>query len=374
MLPKDVDTRILAFCAVGARSRRLVAALRQAGYANALNAGSYDEVAAATAEARRRGRLELEYEEPSESDVEEPECGEPRAFEWFHGPAAFRVDAWHAQQRCNAEKATGREKVVLLGDSLTEAWSVPLPEVWYRAWRLDYRSAGDLGPGRAGVWKGLGVQFLGIWIWLVAWPLGPRARLASLTWFFRRMEHARPALDALNNSLGGPGSAIHLGIGGDRTRHCLWRVETGGELDKAISPRLRAVVLLIGLNNILFGEDDPSEVPPKIVNIAKAIEARTPDATTVFVCHLTPVDCVRPAVVTPALRSDVNETLAPLVREARAAGHLRRTEVLSFDEALGSGGKPRSDLTPDRIHLNERGYAALAAALPPAIRHALGRP
>ena len=194
------------------------------------------------------------------------EQASPRPIEWFW-IAAFRRDAWLAQHRANASKATGRERVVLLGDSITEGWSVPIPFAWYRALALDHRSAGALGPGTAGVWKGLLHQFAAIWVWFLAFPFGRRARVAALALVLRRvLDHRRDAFRRLADDLGGDDAVVNMGVGGDRTRHVLWRVERG-ELDGAISPRLRAVVVVVGVNNLGFGEDAPPAVAAKMLGV-----------------------------------------------------------------------------------------------------------
>jgi lysophospholipase L1-like esterase len=149
----------------------------------------------------------------------------------------------------------------------------------------------------------------------------------------------------------------------------LWRVERG-ELDGAISPRLRAVVVVVGVNNLVFGEDAPPAVAAKMLGVARAVEARTPDTVSVFLAALTPVDSPK-GPVTPAMAQACNDALA---RECRDAG-LRRTTILSFEKALARAGtrppEPLDALSPDRLHLNERGYAALATALVHGIQKAL---
>ena len=301
------------------------------------------------------------------------EQASPRPIEWFW-IAAFRRDAWLAQHRANAAKATGRERVVLLGDSITEGWSVPIPFSWYRALALDHRSAGALGPGTAGVWKGLLHQFAAIWVWFLAFPFGRRARVAALALVLRRvLDHRRDAFRRLADDLGGDDAVVNMGVGGDRTRHVLWRVERG-ELDGAISPRLRAVVVVVGVNNLVFGEDAPPAVAAKMLGVARAVEARTPDAVSVFLAALTPVDSPK-GPVTPAMAQACNDALAERAREFRDAGRLTRTTILSFEKALARAGtrppEPLDALSPDRLHLNERGYAALATALVHGIQKAL---
>ena len=129
--------------------------------------------------------------------------------------------------------------------------------------------------------------------------------------------------------------------------------------------------MVVGVNNLVFGEDAPPAAAAKMLGVARTVEARTPDTVSVFLAALTPVDSPK-GPVTPAMAQACNDALA---REFRDAGRLTRTTILDFEKALARAGtrppEPLGALSPDGLHLNERGYAALATALVHGIQKAL---
>lgn len=314
------------------------------------------------------------YDKPYDKPV-------PRYYEWFFPARTFGKCMWLATHRANATKVTGRERVVLFGDSITEAWSLPMPWPLWRALAIEERQT-PLGPGEAGVLKGL-VAGLGlVWVWLLCggwlevlgFPLGlrgvrVRVLAACLRWCW---DFPRPALARLRESCGGPGSVAHMGAGGDRTRHALWRIENG-EIDGAVSPSLRAVVVCIGVNNGVWCETEREVVAGKILGVARAVEARTPSTVRVLLCRLLPTD--GPAF-SAAAAARVNADLAALVDAEKALGGLGRVDLLDFSPCFARAGGSNEPLpalfSAGRVHLRNRGYdawaIALAAALAPFLR------
>lgn len=67
---------------------------------------------------------------------------------------------------------------------------------------------------------------------------------------------------------------ICMGISGDRTEHLLYRIDNGNLDD--ITPKV--VVLMIGVNNLLSGEDSPEEIAAGISIIINKIQRKLPNA------------------------------------------------------------------------------------------------
>src|SRR5262249_29418296 len=68
----------------------------------------------------------------------------------------------------------------------------------------------------------------------------------------------------------GPRNAANFGIGGDRTQHVLWRLDSG-EID-GIAPKV--VVLMIGTNNV--GSNKPEEIAEGVRAIVDKLRAKLP--------------------------------------------------------------------------------------------------
>ena len=264
---------------------------------------------------------------------------EARTIELFT-PAAFGNDLWLAYHEFNrSQKATRpRTKVIFIGDSLMMHWSTP-------RWRGE----------RALVFSYIYVpQTLFFWVWLLSYPfLAQSARVRMLAQLVSLLDVPHPLLDAMDG--------INLGIGGDRTRHVLWRIQDG-ELDSA-PPSLQIVWCLVGVNDMIFREAAPAEAAAGIVACAQELDMRLPKGVRVVIQALVPV---KGGVETdPQL---VDETNAIAQREV---SHVCSGRVRFID--LGSAfrderGEFNSELFSDESHPNEAGYAAWSEALMPHMR------
>jgi lysophospholipase L1-like esterase len=146
-------------------------------------------------------------------------------------------------------------------------------------------------------------------------------------------------------------NAANFGIGGDRVQHVLWRVENG-EFE-GIKPK--AVVLMIGTNNVGTAENSPEQIATGIKAIIAAIHKRTPD-TKVLLLAIFP----RSAKPTDAARvknSQVNALIAKFDDGKK---------VHFFDigaKFLAADGTLEKSVMPDLLHLNAASYQIEADAI-----------
>lgn len=145
-----------------------------------------------------------------------------------------------------------------------------------------------------------------------------------------------------------PYQPANFGIGGDRTQHVLWRI-ANGELD-GIKPK--AVVLMIGTNNIGYPAEDILKGDAKIV---EQIHQKLPD-TKLLLLGIFP----RGAEANNPYRAKiktVNEGLAKLHDG-------KKTFYLDIgDKFLDAQGNLPKDIMPDALHPNAKGYEIWAAAI-----------
>jgi lysophospholipase L1-like esterase len=154
-----------------------------------------------------------------------------------------------------------------------------------------------------------------------------------------------------------------FGIAGDQTQSLLWRVEHG-----ELEGRPKAVVLLIGINNLVAGRS-PTETAAGVAAVVGAIRRRSPRAK-VLLLGLLPASAA-------AGRPD--EPLRVAIRETNAliAGLDRPGAVTYLDVGalfLRPDGTIEPGLMPGFLHPGPRGYAALAAAIRGPLRGLLGAP
>jgi len=156
--------------------------------------------------------------------------------------------------------------------------------------------------------------------------------------------------------LGPPLHATCFGIGGDATGQVLWRLDHG-EL-KGLSPK--AVILMIGIHNVLNGYNTPEQIVAGIRATVEKIHAQFPAAKTLILsllpCGLHPGDAGRETV------AEVN----------RLAASLANGENLFFGDIAGKFVNTKGDqvpglFDPDHLHLTAQGYETFAKALAPAL-------
>jgi lysophospholipase L1-like esterase len=144
--------------------------------------------------------------------------------------------------------------------------------------------------------------------------------------------------------------ALNAGVNGDRTEHLLWRLKHGN-LD---GPAPKVAVLLIGTNDI--GRNRPPEVIAEGVRtILEVLRSRLP-AARVLLLGVLP-------------RSE--SSASPRRQQVREVNQLIRgcadgEQIIYADlgkSLLDPRGRLTSEVSPDGVHLSERGYALLATTL-----------
>jgi len=152
-----------------------------------------------------------------------------------------------------------------------------------------------------------------------------------------------------------PLKALNLGFGGDRTENALWRLQHG-ELD-GIRPK--AAVLMIGTNNTGDRREDPRTTAAGIRRLVDEIRQRLPQ-TPVLLLAVFPRD-EQPTSPLRRLNDQLNQLIAGF-----ADG--RQVVYLDISRALmNPDGTLSREVMPDLLHLSERGYAAWAEAMAPAL-------
>jgi len=160
-----------------------------------------------------------------------------------------------------------------------------------------------------------------------------------------------------------PRQAANFGIGGDRTQHVLWRLQNG-ELD-GLKPRV--VVLLIGVNNAPMEKDGKERnTAPEIVEgvgaVVKEIRTRLPKSK-VLLLGVFPYkqkdDPMREKV------DKINAGISKLGRKKNVTYRNINKKFMAPDGTLST------DIMPDLLHPNEKGYQIWADAIEPTLARLL---
>lgn len=199
-------------------------------------------------------------------------------------------------------------------------------------------------------------------------PAAPEAeRGMPAHWRSRVSMHERHPVEAgdlvmLGDSLtewGDWGEA--LGVPGVRNRGIAG--DTVGGLDRRVGPLLaarpRAIVLMIGINDLLGGASPADVLAAQRALIAR-IRAEAPDARLV-VQSLLPVDPHEVGARHNPRVAEVNAGLAAIARDAGATW-------LDLWPAMGGEAGLDRRFTYDGLHLNGEGYAVWVEALRPLLR------
>ncbi len=149
-------------------------------------------------------------------------------------------------------------------------------------------------------------------------------------------------------------NAANFGIGGDQVQHVLWRVENG-EFE-GIKPK--AVVLMIGTNNVGNPAHTPELIANGIKKIIAAIHERSPD-TKVLLLAIFP-------------RGEKED---PKLNPGRAKNQAVNAIIAKFDDGkkvhfldigakfLTADGTLEKSVMPDLLHLNAASYQIEADAI-----------
>lgn len=158
-------------------------------------------------------------------------------------------------------------------------------------------------------------------------------------------------------------NALNLGIGGDRTQHVLWRLQNG-EVD-GLKPKV--VVLLIGINNT-SKERDGSErnTAPEVIEgvtaVVKEIQDRMPKAKLLLLAVFPYKQAGDP----------MRDKVAVINAGISKLGKNKRVTFLDINQKfLEPDGTLPTDIMPDLLHPNEKGYEIWAEAMEPTLKKLL---
>jgi lysophospholipase L1-like esterase len=156
------------------------------------------------------------------------------------------------------------------------------------------------------------------------------------------------------NQRWGKYNPLNLGISGDKTEHVLWRLENG-ELD-GLAGGTKLVVMMIGTNNLgNVPKATPEDTAEGVKCLVKKVREKLPESKLlllgVFPRGREPSSPFRAQIKT------VNDTIAKL-------DDGRQVKYLDISDAfLDDRGVLPSDVMPDQLHPNARGYEIWAEAV-----------
>ena len=153
--------------------------------------------------------------------------------------------------------------------------------------------------------------------------------------------------------------ALNAGVSGDRTDHLLWRLQHGN----LAGPQPRAVVLLIGTNDLAYGRS-PELTADGIRANLEVLRERLP-AARILLLGLLP----REGSPNAPLRLEVAQ-VNHLIRDCADGEHIFYAEI--GEVLLDRDGRLPAAISPDQLHFTELGYALLAARLDPELDRLLG--
>ena len=150
---------------------------------------------------------------------------------------------------------------------------------------------------------------------------------------------------------------LNYGFSGDRTEHVLWRLQHS-PLD-TISPK--AIIMMIGTNNIGSGSSSPKDTADGILAIVDLLQKQYPVAK-IFVLYVFPRD-EKPD---GDLRQKVNEINGYLPEQV---GKLNNVVLIDIgDLFLNDDGILPKNIMPDFLHPNKEGYLIWAKSLEPILK------
>ncbi|MBP1207655.1 lysophospholipase L1-like esterase [Duganella sp. 1411] len=152
-----------------------------------------------------------------------------------------------------------------------------------------------------------------------------------------------------------PMDGLALGFGGDRTENVLWRL-LHGEVD-GLAPKV--AVLMFGTNNTGHRQEDPNTTAAGIKRNIDELRRRLPD-TKILLLAIFP----RGEKPDDTLRR-INDKVNAII-----AGYADNRHVFFADinqQFLAADGTLSTDIMPDLLHPNEKGYEIWAKALAPEL-------
>jgi beta-glucosidase len=152
---------------------------------------------------------------------------------------------------------------------------------------------------------------------------------------------------------------VNMGFDGDKTQHVLWRFDNG-EID-GISPKL--AVLMIGTNNSNGQDNTAEEIADGIKAICAKIRHKLPKTKILMLG-------IFPRGATPSPQRQKN------AMASRLASQIADHEMIYYlninDHFLEADGTLSTDIMPDLLHPNEKGYEIWADAIEPTVAKLMG--
>lgn len=155
-----------------------------------------------------------------------------------------------------------------------------------------------------------------------------------------------------------PRHAVNLGFGWDRTEHVLWRLQNG-EIDRI---RPKVAVVQIGTNNLW--KHSPDDVALGIETIVKTVRKKLP-RTKILLVGIFPRDH-EPNTVNRKRITEVNSKIAHLGEERNV------TFIDIGDRFLGPDGTLSPEVSPDYLHLSDRGFEIWGEAMESTLSKLMG--
>lgn len=153
-----------------------------------------------------------------------------------------------------------------------------------------------------------------------------------------------------------PLKAANFGFSGDRTEHVLWRLANG----EMVGLHPKAVVLMIGTNNIGHGSSTPEQTAIGVSAVVHKLQESFPNAKImllgIFPRGTNADDPYRQKV------AQATQLFQPLDQEKNVY-----FKDIGYAFVRGSG-QLRTLLMPDSLHLNEAGYGIWAQAIEDDLR------
>jgi beta-glucosidase len=156
----------------------------------------------------------------------------------------------------------------------------------------------------------------------------------------------------------GKRNAVNLGIGGDQTCHVLWRLDHGN-ID-GISPKL--AVVMIGTNN--SGSQSPEQIASGVKAIIDRLQAKLPE-TKILLLAIFPRG-VDKKDNSRQVNAKANALIAKFGDDKSVFYLDINSKFLNADETLST------DIMPDLLHPNAKGYQIWAEAIEPMVVKLMG--
>ena len=154
-----------------------------------------------------------------------------------------------------------------------------------------------------------------------------------------------------------PRNAVNMGFSGDRTEHVLWRLDNGN-IDN-IDPKL--AVIMIGTNNL--NRNTAEEIGDGIIAICSRLRKKLPETKILILA-------IFPRNSTPGPQRQKNATASQIASQIADGKMIHYLDI--NDEFLTDDGTLSTDIMPDLLHPNRKGYEIWAGAMEPKIAELMG--